>query len=307
MFKQRSLHRESKRKLVQAFLQATKPSHTMARLTAGERGLDGNPSYQTLANASRAQVSELLMDEVPLPRSHDGLLGLQSLFSNQALQSMLGGGVTRAERVEKTCACGGSCSKCSQEKDSVLGKHLAQQLLERATVQRKPLEDEADEEEPVVKPMPVHSDCGSSCGLHDWMEPDRTRETDEQVHQGAATVVCNGSGDYRVDLGGWATATCGVVDCVRKHEESHIADLRVRYANGCKNADGSSKPDGTPHPTGGADYADWRNKTECTANTVEIPCYEALLKNSSPECQPVVEGVLKQTEQDKKKYCSGGC
>lgn len=122
-------------------------------------------------------------------------------------------------------------------------------------------------------------------------------------HNGSATIVCNGSGGYRVSMGWAATATCGIGDCVRRHEESHITDWRRRYPDGCKNADGSNKPDGTRVPTSGSGYDAFLRTSECTAYNVEIPCEEALLSAASTECRPVVQNVLSDSRRQKGVYC----
>ena len=86
-------------------------------------------------------------------------------------------------------------------------------------------------------------------------------------HQGAATIVCDGRGGYRVHLGWAATFGCGIADCVRDHELSHISDWQGRWPNGCKNADGTSKRDGTAVPVGGDGYDAFLRRSECTAYT----------------------------------------
>ena len=77
-------------------------------------------------------------------------------------------------------------------------------------------------------------------------------------HAGSATIVCDGSNGYRVDMGGWAGAPCGIAGCVRRHEEQHIADWQGRWPNGCKN-----KKNGDTIPLGGAGYAAFLKASEC--------------------------------------------
>ncbi|MGH2354072.1 MAG: eCIS core domain-containing protein [Chloroflexota bacterium] len=123
-------------------------------------------------------------------------------------------------------------------------------------------------------------------------------------HQDSATIVCDGAGDYRVHMGWAASATCGIGDCVRGHEESHARDWRGRWPDGCKNADGTPKPDGTRVPTGGDGYAAFLKASECRAYTGEVPCGERLLAGASDECKPTVERQLGVWRTRKASYCS---
>ncbi|MGH2368306.1 MAG: eCIS core domain-containing protein, partial [Chloroflexota bacterium] len=127
--------------------------------------------------------------------------------------------------------------------------------------------------------------------------------TDRLPHQGSATIVCDGAGGYRVHLGWAATYGCGIAGCVRQHEESHIADWQGRWPNGCKNADGTAKPDGSRVPTGGAGYDAFLRRSECTAYTGEVPCEETLLAGASAACRPRVQAVLNDTRRQKTAYC----
>jgi hypothetical protein len=122
-------------------------------------------------------------------------------------------------------------------------------------------------------------------------------------HQGAATIVCDGRGGYRVHLGWAASFGCGIAGCVRQHEESHIADWQGRFPNGCKNADGTSKRDGASVPVGGDGYDAFLRRSECTAYTGEVPCEERVLAAASDECKPRVRGVLEDTRRQKTAYC----
>jgi hypothetical protein len=127
---------------------------------------------------------------------------------------------------------------------------------------------------------------------------------DDLPHNDAATIVCNGSGGYRVSMGSWATATCGIRGCISAHERSHITDWLGRWPNGCKNADGSAKPDGTTVPTGGAGYAAFLRASECTAYTGEVPCEEALLRDASDACKPTIRSVLEDSRRQKTSFCT---
>lgn len=249
------------------------------------------------------------------------LIGLQQRFGNQATLSALAAARMEPKRSKGGCSCGGSCGSCSQNK---AGEHVhrkspkggcscggscgsCSQNKAEEHVHRKPPDEELE-----MNPLLVHRADPFSAMAHiasrySLSRPVGAPAGDGLVHQGSATVVCDGSGDYRVDMGWAASATCGLGDCIRRHEESHITDLRARYPDGCKNADGTPKPDGTPHPTGGSGYADFLKQTECKAYTTEIACEEALLSGASAACQPTVQTVLDDSKKQKKRFCSGGC
>jgi hypothetical protein len=142
------------------------------------------------------------------------------------------------------------------------------------------------------------------CGLVPEEEQvDRVVE-DEQLpsKSGAATIVCDGKGGYRVALNGWAGAKCGTKDCVRKHEQSHAKDWKGRWPDGCK-----GKKDGDKIPLGGAGYKDFLKKSECTAHTVDLSCANTLLtaktKAKDKACITTVKDYIKLTSEQKKSYC----
>src|SRR6266850_3918214 len=201
---------------------------------------------------------------------------LKSLLGNQVFRDLLANGGSAAPR---RCSCGGSCDSCSRA-ESLLS--LRETMAHLPEPLRKSLESDDDELEILAAP--------SRGDLHDG-----------QPHQGAATIVCNGSGGYRVQLNSWAGAKCGIEDCVRRHEESHARDWSKRWPNGCV-----GKADGDQIPLGGPGYDDFLKKSECDAYTTEVPCEEAALASASKECKPYVQGVLDDTKKQQKKYCEGG-
>ncbi len=133
--------------------------------------------------------------------------------------------------------------------------------------------------------------------------PERLYLEDDLPHQGSATIECDGSGGYRVNLGWAATARCGIRDCVRRHEESHITDWRGRWPNGCRNADGTNKPAGSQVPTGGDGYDAFLRQSECRAYNIEVPCEEALLRNASEDCRDYVRNILGDSRNQQRSYC----
>ncbi len=202
----------------------------------------------------------------------------ESLLGNRAFRELLGG--ERAAPPQK-CSCGGTCDKCSRE------RHLPSRdtLARLPEPLRKSLESEEDDE------LELFQSGGPS-----------REEGYAQPRAGAATIVCDGSGGYRVQLNSWAGAKCGIEACVRKHEESHAADWKKRWPDGCK-----GKADGDQIPLGGPGYDDFLKKSECDAYSTEVPCEEAALSGATKECKPYVQGVLDDTKQQQKKYCGGGC
>jgi hypothetical protein len=118
---------------------------------------------------------------------------------------------------------------------------------------------------------------------------------------GAATIVCNGRGGYRVAMNGWAGATCGIAGCVRRHEESHATDWRRRWPEGCKD-----KADGAQIPLGGDGYDAFLRTSECTAYGVEenciVPLYNAARRDSTA-CETTLRDHLADTRTQKASYC----
>lgn len=124
---------------------------------------------------------------------------------------------------------------------------------------------------------------------------------DDRPHQGAATIVCDGSGGYRVALNSWAGAACGIEGCVRRHEESHATDWRRRWPQGCKD-----KANGAAIPLGGPGYADFLKTSECTAYGVEESCIAPLLAAATRDhtpCEATLRSHLADTRTQKASYC----
>jgi hypothetical protein len=125
------------------------------------------------------------------------------------------------------------------------------------------------------------------------------RETPGSPRAGDATIVCNGTGGYRVDMGSWAGAPCGIEGCVRRHEQQHIADWQGRWPDGCK-----GKKNGDTIPLGGTGYAAFLKASECSAYTVERNCIAPLAAKAKTEpCKTRLKDHLDDTERQKKSYC----
>jgi hypothetical protein len=210
---------------------------------------------------------------------------LRELLGHAGIEQ-LGAQLFRATANESSCSCGGTCDKCAGH--AVFFEGMTEY----------PPEDENGL---------LINHCAAAAALARWSANHLSEPSDDYVHQGAATVVCNGAGDYRVAMNSFAGAPCGIEGCVRQHEESHIGELRARFPDGCKNPDGTPKPDGTPHPTGGPGYDAWLRQSECNAYTTEIACQEANLATASAACKPQIEEHLKGDRAMKSRYCGGGC
>lgn len=113
-----------------------------------------------------------------------------------------------------------------------------------------------------------------------------------------ATIVCDGKGGYRVDLDGWAGAPCGLEGCIRAHEESHIADWKGRWPDGCK-----GKADGDKIPLGGPGYDDFLKASECRAYTAELACNGRLLDTAKGDCVKTITDHRKADLAEQKRYC----
>jgi hypothetical protein len=132
-------------------------------------------------------------------------------------------------------------------------------------------------------------------------EDDRGPGRDARPHDGSATIVCDGSGGYRVALNSWAGGACGIEGCVRRHEESHATDWRRRWPNGCKD-----KANGADIPLGGPGYADFLKTSECTAYGVEESCIAPLLAAAARDhtpCEATLRSHLADTRTQKASFC----
>ena len=120
----------------------------------------------------------------------------------------------------------------------------------------------------------------------------------EPPHAGAATIVCDGKGGYRVSLGSWAGAPCGTESCVTAHETQHASDWKGRWPDGCKD-----KPDGGAIPLGGPGYDAFLKDSECKAHTVDLTCAERLLTSATGDCKAKVQAYVDLTRRQKATYC----
>lgn len=117
---------------------------------------------------------------------------------------------------------------------------------------------------------------------------------------GAATIVCDGKGGYRVQMAGWAGAGCGIEECVRRHEQSHITDWKARWPKGCE-----GKKDGDTIPLGGKGYDAFLKKSECNAYTVELTCVTGKHDKAGAKdpCKKTLKDHMDDTAVQKKSFC----
>jgi hypothetical protein len=153
-----------------------------------------------------------------------------------------------------------------------------------------------DDDETVAKQLPT------------WMPQPNPRLTEANMDGfrhpaagGAATIVCDGNGGYRVALNDWAGAPCGTESCVTKHESQHIADWKKRWPDGCKPK--ADHADGSDIPLGGDGYDAFLNDSECKAHTVDLACADDLLKTARGDCKAKVQHYRDLTAEQKKSYC----
>ena len=244
-----------------------------------------------------------------IPRSSDGLAHWAGLFGNHAVQSLLAPRSTGP----KSCSCGGTCSSCSKEEETYPGSDFWQRVgcsTRRETVallhaMSRPPGEETEEPDEQLLP----GSCGR--GASSLIEERLGEQPEPGPHAVSATIVCNGSGGYRtklagswVDEGNWNK--CGVWMCVEQHEQSHVKDWEKRFPDGCKNADGTFKKDGTPVPTGGEGYDDFLRQSECQAYKIELACEQKLQETASKDCKPDMDTIVKD-RQERVKNCGGGC
>ena len=122
--------------------------------------------------------------------------------------------------------------------------------------------------------------------------------------QGSATIICDGSGGYKIKYGSWAGAKCGTKKCVTAHESSHMADWKAKWPTGCKGQPLGYLPKGDPPDKPlmtVAEYNSFLKKSECKAHTVDLACAQALPKTKG--CESTIDDYIKLTRDQKKNWC----
>jgi len=110
-----------------------------------------------------------------------------------------------------------------------------------------------------------------------------------------STFVCNGKGGLRPKLcPDDDNKDCGLDDCVKQHENSHIADVLKERPDICKGKDDNTGLRQTFNP----DL--W--KSEIKAYNEGIACAQKLRPNASPLCQKDIDLWIKDQEKQRDKY-----
>jgi len=100
------------------------------------------------------------------------------------------------------------------------------------------------------------------------------------------TIVCDGKGGVRVQLGGTGTpaqAAC-LSDCIEKHEQSHRSDALGAKPEVCKD-----QTDGTQVTFNGE-----QKPSEIKASNVEIDCLNAKLPGAGADCKETIKSRIEQ-------------
>ncbi|MGH7525493.1 MAG: DUF4157 domain-containing protein [Gemmatimonadales bacterium] len=104
------------------------------------------------------------------------------------------------------------------------------------------------------------------------------------------TIVCNGAGGIRVQLGstGNADQTRCLSDCMRSHELSHAGDALGSDKDICKGKVSGSQI----NTAGGAE----RKATEIKASNAELGCLRPQVAKVGVVCKKIIEARIKQIE-----------
>jgi RHS repeat-associated protein len=134
------------------------------------------------------------------------------------------------------------------------------------------------------------------------------RQTYWPQNPGGNTIVCDGRGGVEVQIGTEnGNLSCGLEECIRRHEEEHIRDiLDTAYKkNVCR---GQPKGMRVTFNTHCELY-----QSEVRATRVEIACVSSLLESTCPDqCRPVLVARVAQLETQldrhiasRRKHCTG--
>jgi RHS repeat-associated protein len=108
---------------------------------------------------------------------------------------------------------------------------------------------------------------------------------------GANTVICDGQGGIIAQIEpNTETAKCGVADCVRAHENQHIADWRsYGFAGSC-----AGRPRGTVVTFNSNCQV---KRSERSATIAELDCLRSKCSGSCGECREIIERRIARVEQ----------
>jgi len=116
------------------------------------------------------------------------------------------------------------------------------------------------------------------------------KNTHEPADPNSNTIVCDGHGGIRPQVGGPGTAEQKECygDCILLHEESHRRDALKSNPKVCKGA-----ADGIQI---GYSNAQEQSASEITASKVDIDCMKKKLKGACDTCKPLLDDRIKQLE-----------
>jgi hypothetical protein len=120
-----------------------------------------------------------------------------------------------------------------------------------------------------------------------------------------ARIVCDGKGGFRPQLNQYEDAPCGVEECARIHEETHIVHWKgnEEYKNWCVGPLGIDKPKGTVVTIPNKDNPFYRD-TQCKAFTADSKCLETKRsKNPSSACKTLLTEEVRKSERGRLEYC----
>ncbi len=121
-------------------------------------------------------------------------------------------------------------------------------------------------------------------GLWGLMGPDPSKNT----------LVCNGKGGIKVQIGPMSKAQkdCGIADCAKEHEESHIADAMAKNPGVC----GGFFFDAPADILVGAQPGKESRESEYKAYGVTISCLKKKLMCTDPKCKALIELNISNSE-----------
>jgi RHS repeat-associated protein len=121
-------------------------------------------------------------------------------------------------------------------------------------------------------------------------DPTGLWETDGAANPSANTIVCDGAGGIRAQIGdiGDRTQTECLRDCVEQHENSHADDARTASPNLCKDKAAGTQVIFSTRAE--------QNASEIKASDTEITCLKDKAKNCAEKCKKIIDDRIKQME-----------
>jgi hypothetical protein len=151
-------------------------------------------------------------------------------------------------------------------------------------------------------PWTAQIGLGSLAKATDVTPEDDTEEKPSPAKD--ATIQCDGTGGYEIVYGDYEGATCGTKNCVTVHENSHIADWKAKWVDGCKGQAQGYLPKGDPPDVPlltAAEYNAFLKDSECRAHTKDLECATKLPKTK--ECAETIDNYIKLTKDQKANWC----